>query len=434
VRIATAFAKPVAVVTNAMTDFRQGLICLKGIAMKIHGLATAILALALAGAFIAPPAARADDDIVIGFAVAQSGPVEGYDDNGVKMAQVFIDDINAKGGVLGRKLRAVFADTKSDRAEGAKAGQEVLHEGADIVIGTCDYDYGAPALLQAQKAGKISVFLCASDAKAGIAGVGAYSFTAGLAAQLEGGSLAEWGYEKKGFRNGYVLLDDSVEYTKSVCAGFDWLFPKKGGTIVGRDTFKNGDASVAAQVTRLRAAITEKKADVIMFCSYLPGGASAIRQIRAAGIDLPILASTTFDGTYWLDGVPDLTNFYVASQASVYGDDPRPEVAALIDRYKAKFKDGPVTQYAFPVYAFLQLWTKAVEKAGTLDADKVVAVLNTYHDEPTILGPRSFSPKLHIQDQSPLFIISISNRAGKVVDTWRISEAIPNDILYRLKK
>ena len=394
----------------------------------------AMLGLSLLGAAGGSSAARAADDIVIGFAVAQSGPVAGYDDNGTKMAQVFIDDINAKGGVLGRKLRAVFADTKSDRAEGAKAGQEVLRQGADVVIGTCDYDYGAPALLQAQNAGKISIFLCASDAKAGIAGVGPLSFTAGLAAQLEGATLAEWGYEKKGFRNGYVLLDDSVEYTKSVCAGFDWMFPKKGGTIVGRDTFKNGDASVASQVTRLLTAISEKKVDAIMFCSYLPGGASAIRQIRAAGINVPIFASTTFDGTYWLDGVPDLTNFYVASQASVYGDEPRPEVAALIDRYKAKFKEGPVTQYAFPIYAFLELWSRAVEKAGTIDAAKVVAVLNTFHDEPTVLGPRSFTAKLHIQDQSPLFVVSISNRTGKVVDTWRISESIPNDVLYRLKK
>ena len=91
-------------------------------------------------------------------------------------------------------------------------------------------------------------------------------------------------------------------------------------------------------------------------------------------------------------------------QASVYGDDPRPEVVALIERYKQKFKDGPVTEFAFPIYSFLQLWAQAVEKAGTVDAAKVVAVLNSFHDEPSILGPRSFSPQLHIQDRSPFLI------------------------------
>jgi branched-chain amino acid transport system substrate-binding protein len=395
----------------------------------------AILGVWAAGAALCTwSAAQAADDIVIGFAVAQSGPVAGYDDNGTKTAQVFIDDINAKGGVLGKKLRAVFADTKSDRAEGAKAGQEVVNQGADLVVGTCDYDFGAPALLQAQKAGKISAFLCAEDAKAGIAGVGPFSFTAGVAAQLEGASLAEWGYDKQGYRNAYVLLDDTVEYTKSACAGFDWMFPKKGGKIVDRDTFKNADASIASQVTRLRTAIAAGKVDAIVFCSYLPGGSSAIRQIRAAGIDLPILASSTFDGTYWLGAVPDLTNFYVPVQASVYGDDPRPEVTALIERYKQKFKDGPVTEFAFPIYSFLQLWAQAVEKAGTVDAAKVVAVLNTFRDEPSILGPRSFSPQLHIQDRSPFLIVSISNHTGKVIDSWRIGEPIPNEVLYRLKK
>jgi branched-chain amino acid transport system substrate-binding protein len=402
--------------------------------MRVRTPTTAMLVLALLGVVIATTAARAADEIIFGFAVAQSGFVAAYDDNGTKMAQVFMDDINAKGGLLGKKLKAVFADTKSDRAEGAKAGQEVLRQGADVVFGTCDYDFGAPALLQAQKAGKVSIFLCAEDPKAGVAGIGPLSFTSSVAAQVQGATLAEWGYEKKGYRNGYLLLDDSVEYNKSVCAGFDWMFPKKGGKIVGRDTFKNGDASIAAQVTRLRTALSGEKIDALMLCTYLPGGSSAIRQIRAAGIDLPILNGSSMDGTYWLDAVPDLTNFYVPVQASIYGDDPRAEVNALIDRYKKKFNEAPVTQYAFPIYTILQTWTRAVEKAGTIDAAKVVEVMNTFKDEPTILGPRTYTAKLHIQDQAPYAIVSISNRTGKVIETWRISEAIPHDVLYRLKK
>jgi branched-chain amino acid transport system substrate-binding protein len=400
--------------------------------MQFGKLIGAILALGLL--MVVTPPANAADEIVFGFAVAQSGGMAAYDDNGTKTAQVFIDDINAKGGLLGKKLRAVFADTKSDRAEGAKAGQEVLRQGADVVFGTCDYDFGAPALLQAQKAGKVSIFMCAEDPKAGIAGIGPFSFTSSVAAQVQGATFGEWGYDKKGYRTAYVLLDESIEYDKSVCAGFDWMFPKKGGKIVGHDTFKNDDASIASQVTRLRNAMSSQKIDAVMLCTYLPGGSSAIRQIRAAGIDLPLLNGSSMDGTYWLDAVPDLKNFYVPVQASIYGDDPRPEVNALIDRYKAKFKEGPVTQYAFPIYTILQLWAKAVEKAGTVDAAKVVAVMNTFKDEPTILGPRSYSPKLHIQDQAPYTVIEISDRKGTTLDTVRISEPVPNDVLYRLKK
>ena len=84
----------------------------------------AVLGLLLGMATLAnaPPAIAADNDIVIGFAVAKSGPFQVYDSDGTNMAMLWIDQQNAKGGLLGRKIRAVTADTKSDRTEGAKAG------------------------------------------------------------------------------------------------------------------------------------------------------------------------------------------------------------------------------------------------------------------------------------------------------------------------
>ena len=84
---------------------------------------------------------------------------------------------------------------------GDDVGEASGLEGADLVFVTCDYDFGAPAALQAQKAGKISVFLCAEDPKAGIVGVGPYSFSASAAAQVQGATIAEWAYKEKNVRN-----------------------------------------------------------------------------------------------------------------------------------------------------------------------------------------------------------------------------------------
>ena len=381
----------------------------------------------------APVPVRAADDIVLGFSVAMSGGMEAYDGDATKMAQLWIDQTNAKGGLLGRQIKAVFADTKSDRVEGTKAGQEVLREGAKLVFATADYDYGAPAALQAQKAGVISVFLGASDPKAGVVGVGPFSFTAEKAGQLEGATVAEWGFEKKGFRTAYVLLDDAIEYDKSVCAGFDWAFEKEGGKILGRDTFKNADPSIGSQITRMANAVRDSKVDAIMLCSYQPGGASAVRQIRAAGIKQPILNGSSMDGTYWISAVPGLNEFYVPVQALASGD-PRPAVEDLIKEYTAKYGKPPTTQYAFPIYAWLQLWAKAVTKAGTTDAAPVVAIMEKYTDEPTVLGPRSFTHKLHISTNIPLTITDTADGKQTVVQEWRIKEEIPPAVLYRLKK
>ena len=104
---------------------------------------------AFAASLVSAEAARAEDKpIVIGFATATTGWIAPYD-NGVKAAEMAIEEINAKGGLLGRKLVSVYSDTKSDRAQGAKAGLDVIQKGADLVVVTCDYDMGAPAGLAA---------------------------------------------------------------------------------------------------------------------------------------------------------------------------------------------------------------------------------------------------------------------------------------------
>ena len=127
-----------------------------------------VKAMALAAAFgtLMTQAASAADEIVIGFATAESGFMQAYDKPAEDAARIRIDEINKAGGLLGKQIQTVAADTKTDRAEGAKAGLEVLDKGADLVVVSCDYDFGAPAALAAEGAGKVSFFLCAESIKA----------------------------------------------------------------------------------------------------------------------------------------------------------------------------------------------------------------------------------------------------------------------------
>jgi branched-chain amino acid transport system substrate-binding protein len=376
--------------------------------------------------------AASAEDIKIGLAVAESGVMAAYDGDGAKAVQLWADDQNAAGGLLGRQLTTMLTDTKSDRVEGAKVGEQMVNDGASLVVVTCDYDYGSPAAIAAQRGGLVSMFLCAEDPKAGVQGTGPFAFSASVAAQVQGASIAEWSYDKLKTRNAYLLLDTSIEYDKSVCAGFEWSWGKlKDATIVGSDTFKNDDASIQAQITRIKSLPTPP--DAIVLCSFNPGGASATRQIRAAGVDVPILSGGAMDGAYWLESVPNLSKFYLVAQASVYGDDPRPDIQAFNERFKAKFGSSPVTHYAYPAYAWMQLWARAAEKAGTIDAAEVVKVMETFKDEPTLLGPRTFSPELHIQADAPYLIMEVRDGKPLFIDQHRISEPVPFDVLFRLK-
>lgn len=370
------------------------------------------------------------DEIIIGMATAESGWMQAYDKPASEAAMIRIDEINASGGLLGKQIKVVSADTKTDRAEGAKAGLEVLDKGAEMVVVSCDYDFGAPAALAAQAAGKISFFLCAESIKAGIQGVGPYSFSASVLAAVQGATMAEWTYNKKGARSYYVLLDTWIEYNKGICDGFDWMAPRlKDAKVVGRDTFVNDDASVAAQITRIKNLPEEP--DAIMLCSVMPGASSVVKQIRAAGINSMILNGSSVDGSYWLSAVPNLSNFFVPVQGSIFGDDPNPEVTAFNERYKAKTGAGPSSQYAYPGYVMVDIWAKAVERAGTTDAKAVVAELEKMRAEPTLFGPRTFTSEIHHQNKARYLISEVNNGKPGIVDQWTISEAIPLSALLK---
>lgn len=385
--------------------------------------------LATAFALSASTAALAENPpVTIGMAYAKTGWMEAYDGDAAKMVELWVERTNAEGGVLGSPLNLVTADTKTDRVEGAKAGQRLLEEGAVMLVVSADYDQGSPAALQAAKAGILSVSLGAGDPKMGVIGIGPLAFTSAVAAQLEGATMADWGYEQKGFRKGYELIDNN-EYSKSVCAGYNWAFGQKG-EVVGSDTFKISDAAVSAQVTRLADAVQTEGVDNIMVCFSGTPAATVIRQIRAAGITIPIMSGTSMDGTYWVDSVPDLNEFYLPTSALPTGDS-RPAVNELTTAFDAKFGAVPATQYPYPIYAWLDLWKAAVESAGTFDSKAVVAELEKNVDTETLLGLRTFTPQLHIQTKSPLLITGYADGKQTFIEEWRIQSDIPASVLYR---
>ncbi len=382
---------------------------------------TAILAAAIGMS----GAAFADEDrIIVGFATAETGFMQAYDKPAQDAAMIRIAEINEAGGLLGKQIEVVNADTKTDRAEGAKAGLAVIDQGADLVVVSCDYDFGAPAALAAESNGLISFFLCAESVKAGIQGVGPNSFSASVLAAVQGATMAEWAYNKKDARTFYRLLDTWTEYNKGICDGFDWMLPQLADAkLVGEDTFLNEDASIAAQITRIKSLPEEP--DAIMLCTMMPGAVSAIKQLRAAGINSMILNGSGVDGSYWLSAVPDLSNFFVPVQGSIYGDDPNPAVNEFNAKYTKVTGAPPATQYTYPGYVMIDVWAKAVERAGTTETSAVVAELEKMVDEPTLFGPRTFTSELHHQNRARYLIVETNNGKPGVVDEWTISSPIP---------
>jgi branched-chain amino acid transport system substrate-binding protein len=376
--------------------------------------------------------AEAAEPIKIGFAIAESGWLSNYDGPPFKAAVMKIEEINKAGGLLGRQIEYTVMDTKTEQERAATAGAQLVDSGIDMLVVSCDYDFGAPAALAANKAGLISFSLCAGDPKMGVQGVGPYAFTANSAAQSEGIAIAEYAQKKMNLKTVYVLEDQIIEYNKSACAGFRAAWIAGGGeeSILGNDTFKNDDPSIASQITRLKGLATQP--DAVFICSITPGGASAVRQLRAAGVDVPILANTAMVDNYWLNAVPGLKDFYLAAFMSLYGDDPRPEMNKFLADHKARWNELPVSSYAVLGYSMIEQWAYAVEKAGTTDTKPVVDVMNTFTDQPFTAGPTTFTDQLHIQVDRPWLIMKVENDSFHAVELYRNSFKPDMKLLFRV--
>src|SRR6516162_8125940 len=151
-----------------------------------------LLAAASVAALGLTVAARADDKPVLGLVMSFSGWFQPIDADTIAGAKLAVDDINAKGGVLGQPITIVEFDNKSEPPLGADGAVEVIGKGAKAILFPSDFDFGAPGAYVAQQKDVVA-FSGASDPKFGVQGVGPLAYSTSNASQAQGAMLAEWG-------------------------------------------------------------------------------------------------------------------------------------------------------------------------------------------------------------------------------------------------
>ena len=319
------------------------------------------------------------EPIVVGISAAKSGALEPYDRQGAQMLQMRLEEINKEGGVLGgRKFQVKWLDTESDRPRAGTNARQLIDEGADVIIATCDFDFAFPALQAAMESEVLGMALCASaPIVANPDTVGQTGGSMGQGADAEGVAMANFlAEEHPDMKSAYIFTDTFLQYNKETASYFKAQWQELGGEICGEDDFVGDEAlNLAPHITRLRGVVDQ--CDVIYVGSIVPAGAQLVRAAREAGIDTTFATNVAVNGTTVGEIAGGVSGLYAMSHTCLpsYCDGANDEVMAISRRFEQRCGSAPVESYSIVPYDLGTAIAAAIDKAGSTEGTEVADAL-----------------------------------------------------------
>ena len=319
---------------------------------------TALLGTSFAALLLATPAHAASDEILIGGALSLTGVQAPLDTPGFNGAQVAVKALNDAGGLLGKKVKFVNIDGKSDPVTVGNVAVELIDKGAELIVAPCDFDFGGPASREALSAGLVGISACASDPLYSSWSLGDKQFTLSMWNTTMGATAADYAFKERGWKTAYVVTDQFIAYTKSLSKYFVEHFKTIGGEVILEDTYTNGDNDFSAQLARLQAL--GKKPDVIFISSYGTDIAVMIRALREVGYNAPVLGGDSYDDPAIHEALgAKLGNEIYFVTHTWMGPEAHPDMPKFIELYKDMFGADPDTSFVATGWDTIMLMAEA---------------------------------------------------------------------------
>jgi branched-chain amino acid transport system substrate-binding protein len=372
-----------------------------------------LLTLALAILLVAP--ASAEDTIKLGALYNLTGGMSSIDAPALNGAKLAAKLINAEGGVLGKKLEVIGYDTKTDQKAAATGAKKALADGVIAGLGYGDTTFVMAAAPLFQK--KQVPFVTSGATHPMLPQwVGEYMFMAPFGDDDQSFAIADYTVKTLKAKNVVVWTDNSMDFTKALSKFYKQRIEELGGKIVLEDFFMMGDKDFSAQIARLKNA---KPAPDAVFISAIPNEAGlTVKQIREAGLTLPIVSGDGFD-TELVSTVPGpkLANDVYFSTHTYRADD-RPEVKAFIEAYQKEYNKPPENAFAALGFDAVGLIADGIKRAGTTDGPALAKALSATMGYKAVTGEISYTRPTRVPLKA-VSIISVKNGEYKVEEIWK---------------
>jgi branched-chain amino acid transport system substrate-binding protein len=329
--------------------------------MTLKALGTLALALTV-GAISLP--ADAQGPIRIGASLSLTGTYAKLGKNQHEGYQLCIKDLNAKGGILGRKAELVVYDDQSMPATAVRLYEKLITEDkVDAVMGPYSSPVTEASANVTEKYKKVMVAPLAATTSI-FKKNRKYIFMVISPAEVYLEGLVDMA-AKRGLKTVAVVNEDTL-FSKAAASGAAELAKKKGLQVVFTEAYPKGNTDFSALLTKIKAA----NPDVLAAATYFDDAVALTRQMKELNVS-PKMYGVTVGG--------DLPEFYDTLKQNaeyIYGATqwehtlPYPGNQEFFDAYKKDFNHEP-SYHSAAGYAGCLIYAEAVKRAGSLDADKV---------------------------------------------------------------
>lgn len=374
-----------------------------------------------------PTAAHAADEIVVGSIIDMSGGLDIYGKPMTDCMTLAVEEQNAAGGLLGKKIRLANYDPQSNMQLYAQfAQQSALKDKSTVVMGgitSASREVIRPVLTRNK-----TLYFYNTQYEGGVCDRN--TFCTGVTPGQTVAKLVPYAMKKWG-KKVYVVAAD-YNYGQITSQWVKKFVQENGGSIASIDFFPLDVTNFGPTISKIEQA----KPDMII--SALVGGAhiSFYRQWAAAGLTKKIpLASTTFAGgnEHIVLSAAETDGFLISY--NYFQNLDTPQNKAFKERFYKRFgADYPnITELAMGTYQGFKLWAEGVKKAGSIEREKMITALESGISIEGPSGKVSLDPETH-HCVLNVSIAEVRNKQLNIVETFQQQPPVDTSAVCNLKK
>ncbi len=317
--------------------------------------------------------------------------------NGTAMA---VDDLNAAGGVLGKKIELITEDDQSQAGQPSIDVRKLISDdGVVAVLGEVASSRSLEAAPICQQNNIPMISPSSTNPK--VTEVGDYIFRVCFIDPFQGTVMADFATKTLHMKTAAVLTDVTSDYSEGLAKFFKESFTANGGKIVADQNYSGGDKDFSAQLTSIKAANPD---GIFVPGYYTEAGLIAI-QARQLGITVPLFGGDGWESSTLVSiGGQALEGTYFSTHFTP--QDTAPVVQDFVKKYQAKYNAVPDAMAALG-YDSLMILADAMKKSGTTDGAKVRDALAAEKDFPGITGQITIDKDRNAS--KPAVILEIKN-------------------------